>query len=225
MARDGQPFNLPPSKAVRGPVAEVAFFVEATVKNFQAIREVSMDPKISSDSDHASSQGEAHDTQSAGSEIQDSTATAAIPLVRGAGGPRTPKGKERSRQNAFTHGLFSRAILLKGESREKLDYLRNELYNDRQPVGMLEIIQVEMLTASLWRYRRFLSIEGPLLKQTWNSFLSGMQSDGKQMELLLRCGTSLGREYDRILKQLERLQAARLGQPVAPSIDVNINTD
>src|SRR5258707_13025065 len=37
-------------------------------------------------------------------------------LVRKAGGPRTPQGKEPSKHNAITHGIFSKAVVLKGES-------------------------------------------------------------------------------------------------------------
>ena len=46
-----------------------------------------------------------------------------------------------------------------------------------------------------------------------------------QMDRLLRYGTSLDREIDRTLKQLERLQRLRLGQPLPPSIDVNVSSE
>jgi hypothetical protein len=39
----------------------------------------------------------------------------------------------------------------------------------------------------------------------------------------LRYGASLDREFDRTLSQLEREQRMRLGQPVAPRIDVNVS--
>jgi hypothetical protein len=52
--------------------------------------------------------------------------------------------------------------------------------------------------------------------------LSRRVPDAIQMDRLLRYGTSLDREMDRTLKQLERCQRMRLGQPVPPSIDVSI---
>jgi hypothetical protein len=39
-------------------------------------------------------------------------------------GPRTELGKQRSSQNAIRHGIFSEAILLKGESQAGFDSLR-----------------------------------------------------------------------------------------------------
>jgi hypothetical protein len=55
--------------------------------------------------------------------------------------------------------------------------------------------------------------------------LSRSVPDAMQMDRLLRYGTSLDREMDRTLKQLEKLQRMRFGQPVPPSIDVNIAAD
>jgi len=48
-----------------------------------------------------------------------------------------------------------------------------------------------------------------------------IESDMMRMDLVLRYGPSLERELERILKQLERCQRMRLGQPLPPSIDVN----
>ncbi|MFY9584304.1 MAG: hypothetical protein WAR21_07430 [Candidatus Acidiferrales bacterium] len=42
-------------------------------------------------------------------------------------------------------------------------------------------------------------------------------------ELLLRYETSLERQFDRILTQLERLQRMRLGQPVPPPVKVELS--
>jgi hypothetical protein len=183
-----------------------------------------LDPKVSTASDQASSREATHETQSARSETQDSTGPAeSKAIVRSAGGPRTSNGKKRSRLNALKHGFFSKALLLEGESRKEFNYLLNKLFNDLQPVGMLEGVLVDKLAAVLWRHRRLLIAEGQQFEKTKGSiFLSGIEPEGMRMELLLRHGPSLDRELDRILKQLERLQRIRLGQPVPPSIDVNI---
>jgi hypothetical protein len=81
-------------------------------------------------------------------------------LVRRATGPRTQQGKERSKYNAVTHGIFSKVVVLKGESRAEFDALLNELRNDRQPVGTLEELLVEKLAILFWRNRRLLIAEG-----------------------------------------------------------------
>jgi hypothetical protein len=47
--------------------------------------------------------------------------------------------------------------------------------------------------------------------------------DGPVLDRLLRYRTSLGREFGRVLAQLERLQRIRSGQTVPPPIDVNLS--
>jgi hypothetical protein len=47
--------------------------------------------------------------------------------------------------------------------------------------------------------------------------------EGPDLDRLLRYETSLERAFDRTLGQLERLQRLRLGQPVAPRLEVNIS--
>lgn len=81
-------------------------------------------------------------------------------LARRATGPRTQQGKERSKHNAVTHGIFSKAVVLKGETRADFDALLEALYQDRQPEGALEEILVNKLAALWWRLRRMLTAEG-----------------------------------------------------------------
>ena len=81
-------------------------------------------------------------------------------LVRKATGPRTQRGKNRSKHNAVTHGIFSKVVVLKGESQAEFDALLNRLRNDRQPVGTLEELLVEKLAVLFWRQRRLLIAEG-----------------------------------------------------------------
>ncbi len=81
-------------------------------------------------------------------------------LVRKPTGPRTQQGKERSKRNAITHGIFSKAVVLKGESQADFDALLNALYQDRQPEGALEEILVNKLAVLWWRLRRVWTAEG-----------------------------------------------------------------
>src|SRR5713226_9308307 len=75
-------------------------------------------------------------------------------LVRKATGPRTQQGKERSKHNAITHGIFSKAVVLKGESQAEFDAVLNTLRDDRRPEGAVEEIQVNTLAVLWWRLRR-----------------------------------------------------------------------
>ena len=85
---------------------------------------------------------------------------AKVSVIRRGTGPRTPKGKEKSKQNALKHGIFAKAVVLKGESQAEFDALLNGLREDFQPVGTLEEGLVEMLAVTRWRQRRLLIAEG-----------------------------------------------------------------
>ena len=110
--------------------------------------------------------------------------------VRQATGPRTELGKERSSRNAIKHGIFSKAILLKGESRAEFDSLRTDLWEAVQPVGRFEELLVDKLASLSWRYRRFLLAEtGEIRRQ----FLEWSEDRIKEKDQI---ADSLRDEYD-----------------------------
>lgn len=78
------------------------------------------------------------------------------PLTRRGTGPRTKLGKERSKHNAFKHGIFSKIVVLKGESQVQFDALLNGLCEDFQPVGTFQKGLVEILAVTRWCQRRAL---------------------------------------------------------------------
>ncbi len=53
--------------------------------------------------------------------------------------------------------------------------------------------------------------------------LRGSVPDSPHLDRLLRYEASLERAFDRTLNQLERLQRARLGQPLPPSLNVHVS--
>jgi hypothetical protein len=83
------------------------------------------------------------------SEQSESITATAISVVHGATGPRTELGKEKSKQNALKHGIFSSTVLLKDEQRAKFDSLLNGLRDDLEPQGTLEEILVDKLASLL----------------------------------------------------------------------------
>jgi hypothetical protein len=328
-----------------------------------------LDPEITHASDDTSRFRMAHEAQFTEVEILESPAPADkearfTSLARKIGGPRTPKGKARSKHNALKHGLFSKVVLLEDEPRAEFDSLLNGLRDHLQPVGTLEILLVDRLATLFWRHRRLLIAEGaeiqkgrefvewdevrsheleaagtlsfptlcfggliseianpvllqrcldqledlraniklsgfdperdeevlteiygpylkeslrksllqsylmlflgesspdemfgpqdnPSLDNSANEFLRELEEeierlnryktnesarmkllvltrsipDATQMDRLLRYGTSLDREMDRTLKQLERLKRMRLGQPLPLPIDLNVSLD
>ncbi len=48
--------------------------------------------------------------------------------------------------------------------------------------------------------------------------------DTPQLDHLVRYETNLERAFDRTLSELERLQRIRKGQPVSPTLNVNLQT-
>src|ERR671914_800703 len=74
-------------------------------------------------------------------------------------GPKTPDGKAAVRLNALRHGLLSEEILLPGEDEEALRELGERLRAELQPVGELENLLVDRITAAYWRLRRLGRVE------------------------------------------------------------------
>ena len=74
-------------------------------------------------------------------------------------GPTTPEGKAAASQNALTHGLLSRQVLLPGEDEATLAELSGRLRDELRPVGELEGLLVERVIAAAWRLRRLGRVE------------------------------------------------------------------
>jgi hypothetical protein len=170
----------------------------------------------------ASEQFPASEKQDPNQEIQLTTQETSTASAQKSGGPRTQQGKENSKLNATKHGIFSKVVVIEGESRAEFEDLLNGLRSYLQPEGMLEEILVEKLAALFWRQRRLIIADG--IANIGNGIdLLGL-SERPSRDHLLRYETTLDRAIDRTLAQLERFQRIRLGQPVPPRIDVNLSS-
>ena len=80
-----------------------------------------------------------------------------------------PKNTDRTCLNALRHGLFSKESLIRtGNGREDpklLEELSDALWEDLAPVGTLEEMLVQELTALIWRKRRLLKYESAISTQ------------------------------------------------------------
>ena len=74
-------------------------------------------------------------------------------------GPRTEAGRARSRLNALKHGLLSQEALLPEDDADALRELGESLKAELQPVGVLEDLLVDQITAAFWRLRRLGKVE------------------------------------------------------------------
>ena len=69
-------------------------------------------------------------------------------------GPRSAKGKAKSRRNALKHGLTAERLLLPDEDPKEFDALRNDLFDRFEPIDALEGRLVARVTDLLWRLQR-----------------------------------------------------------------------
>jgi hypothetical protein len=60
-------------------------------------------------------------------------------------GPTSARGKARSSQNSFKHGLYSKELIIQGEDPAEFDHLRATLRDEHQPANTVEQILVDEL--------------------------------------------------------------------------------
>lgn len=155
-------------------------------------------------------------------------------------GPKTASGKEKVAQNARKHGLLSKHVVINDESQAQFNRFRQELLDHLEPVGSLEEVLADRLAAAIWRLHRAGRIEVELLDTI---YLNGISSASIKNPELPTLGKAL--RYDlinyntlskfhryeahierglfRTLHELQRLQAARKGQPVAAPAVLDID--
>ncbi len=88
-------------------------------------------------------------------------------------GPVTVQGKLRSSQNAASHGLLSRHIVMRDESPEGFEAVLKEHLDRLQPADGVEFGLFEELVASHWRLRRAWAIETRMLENETAAQTSG----------------------------------------------------
>lgn len=146
------------------------------------------------------------------------------------GGVKTAAGKEISRLNAISHGLFCREVLIKGEDASSLTELSSGLTAELEPQGEMETILVERIISSTWRLRRALRTEKAY------ATLPRCRENDDQEELIAGCDyrypswqnysryeTALERQIYKALHELERLQRARKYQDSSDPMAVDLN--
>jgi hypothetical protein len=99
-------------------------------------------------------------------------------------GPKSAAGKAVVSQNARTHGLLSRNLIIDGESREEFSELLSLLAEEFQPVGLVEHALVERVGIALWRQRRLVRAESAEVSLNQQRFGTQQKSEvGKVLNL------------------------------------------
>jgi hypothetical protein len=146
------------------------------------------------------------------------------------GGVKTADGKEISRLNAVSHGLFCREVLIRGEDASSLSTLSARLTADLKPLGEMETILVERIVSSTWRLRRALRAE-----KTYSTLRHCRDNDDREEVIVTgdnhysswqnysRYETALERQIYKALHELERLQKARKSEDSSEPLAVDID--
>lgn len=128
-------------------------------------------------------------------------------------GPRTKRGKETVAENAVTHGIFARAVLIYGETQAEFDAFHDQVKKGLAPVDEFEQLLIERITVALWRSRRLLQFERSKVELDISLHLNRIaESDGAlikgwaerhylldegTLKRLLKYGTALEKEWIR----------------------------
>ncbi len=152
------------------------------------------------------------------------------------GGVKTPEGKAVSKWNAMKHGLLSKEILLPEENENELIELGKRFRLELAPEGEIELLLVERIIGNSWRLKRAMQIEREMMEgdmsgvfksNTLGRALSIDFANNDTYSKFVRYETSIERGIYKALHELQRIQAARRGEPtplpVAVDVDVSVN--
>ena len=120
-------------------------------------------------------------------------------------GPRTPEGKSKSSENSTRHGCCSKKPLIKGESEEEFNELRQNWVDDYRPRNKSELLLVEQAVEAQWALRRntnrYNDLEASLQER---NALEWTEEEHKKMERFTRYRTTAERSFWRAANGVEQ---------------------
>jgi hypothetical protein len=119
-------------------------------------------------------------------------------------GPRTEAGKQRSSQNALTHGLTARTALLPTEDPDTYQRHIQQFLDEYQPANSTETQLVHEIASTAWRLNRIPFLEAELFSQDPNP-----QFHIPLLASLGLHGSRLSRQFQRAVEQLRDIQEER----------------
>jgi hypothetical protein len=139
-------------------------------------------------------------------------------------GPVTAEGKLRSSQNAISHGLLARCLVLEDESPEAFQSLLAEYVDRLRPTDGLELGIVEEMVAACWRMRRSWATETHMIDTAAADFSEAPAigritaafktlSESPALPLMHRYETRLHMLYQRALQNLMLFRAVIPNEP------------
>jgi hypothetical protein len=138
-------------------------------------------------------------------------------------GPRTPEGQSRSSQNARTHGLTARDLIIAPDEREEFEELLHDYKTDVQPQGAAQQTLFDELVEAAWNLRRVRRQETKLCSNISDLDLMDDDEIQKKLDRLARHKTRIERSFHRSLNQLKALQTNMvIGATLPPEVRQNI---
>ena len=142
-------------------------------------------------------------------------------------GPATAQGKLKSSQNAVSHGLLARQIVMRDESPQAFQAVLNDHIARLQPADGVEFGMVEEMVSSHWRLRRAWAIENRMLENAAVAQPAGDSMDRltnafvdlaaqPSLGLMHRYQTRLFLNYQRALQNILLLRAATVPNEPSP---------
>jgi hypothetical protein len=119
-------------------------------------------------------------------------------------GPRTDAGKQRSSQNALSHGLTARTAVLPTEDPAAYRLHVQQFLDEYAPANATETQLVHEIANTAWRLNRIPFLEAELLSQDPNP-----QSQIPQLARLGLHGARLSRQFQKAVEQLRDIQEER----------------
>jgi hypothetical protein len=145
-------------------------------------------------------------------------------------GPKTARGRAFSSQNAVSHGLTARTLVLTNEKLDEFQELLNSFVDFLQPCNPVEVDLVSDMVSARWRLRRICSYQSALLdlemdtqapefEKKFEEFdeetrgavaFSAVADHSKGLALAHRMEVHLDRTYLRALETFRRLRGGTL---------------
>jgi hypothetical protein len=136
-------------------------------------------------------------------------------LTPKATGPRTAAGKQRSSQNALTHGLTAASPVLPSEDRAAYEDHRRGFFDEYKPATLTESQLTQEMADTSWRLNRIPLLEAALLDRAANPPSEQARIDFDIVDAhraLATLGlhyTRLSRQFQKTLDKLREIQSER----------------
>jgi len=120
-------------------------------------------------------------------------------------GPRTTAGKQRSSQNAISHGLTAQSVVVPAEEEAQYQQLCSKFFEEYKPVTATEAALVQQLADASWRLNRVPQLEDAVLLNT----TLAPQDAIDQISRLGLYSSRLSRQFLNTVDQLRKAQNDR----------------